>query len=157
MAIPADVEEKYRHAELLMCLPPNWPVSDEAFRDPRFGWPVRSLKFLARYPHAYSTWLVAGHTIPNGNPPAPLAPGTQQVALMLSFPILLGEDVHQLTTASGRVINFWSVISLYAEELELKLSEGTDALIERLGTAGLCDIVHPARPNVAAPRNPAGT
>ena len=28
-------------------------------------WPIQMLKFLARFPHEYKTWLGWGHTIPN--------------------------------------------------------------------------------------------
>src|SRR5687767_4018341 len=40
-----------RYAELLLCLPPDWPLTSEAFQNEANYWPVRWLKRLARLPH----------------------------------------------------------------------------------------------------------
>src|SRR5439155_11079655 len=64
------------YAELLLCLPPDWPLEQEDFKDEAKFWPVRLLKFLARLPHEYDTWLSFGHTVPHGDPPEPFADST---------------------------------------------------------------------------------
>jgi hypothetical protein len=56
--------------ELTLALPPTWPMDDAAWSDERHYWPVRLLKFLARLPHEYDTWLGDGPTIPNDDHPA---------------------------------------------------------------------------------------
>jgi hypothetical protein len=152
MCTPPELPEDWRRAELLMCLPADWDLSADVFEDERHYWPVRWLKTLARFPHQYGTWLGYGHTVPNGDPAEPLAPGTELAGLMVIPPLLLGDDVHQLTLADDRVVRFWSVLPLYAEEMDLKLRKGADDLLERLDRAGVTDLVDPARPNVARKR-----
>jgi hypothetical protein len=150
MHTPPELAEDWRRAELLMCLPSDWPLTEEAFRDERHYWPVRWLKTLARFPHQYATWLGYAHTVPNGDPPEPLGPGTEQSGLMVMPPLLLDEKVHALTTDSGQVIRFWSLLPLYSVEMDLKLRKGSETLLERLDRAGVTDLIDPDRPNVAA-------
>jgi predicted Zn finger-like uncharacterized protein len=40
-------------AELMVTLPADWQISEEAFEDENWYWPVRLLKMLARLPHEY--------------------------------------------------------------------------------------------------------
>ena len=150
MQTPPELAEDDRRAELLMCLPSEWPINDEAFRKDRFYWPVRWLKTLARFPHQWGTWLGYAHTIPNGDPAEPLGPGTKQAGLLLSVPSMLGDEVHRLGLADGRVVRFWSVVPVYKEEMDLKLEKGADALFERFDEVGVTDLIDPDRPNVAA-------
>src|SRR3954451_3591762 len=64
----ANGEELY--SELTMILPPSWPKPDTpGFRTPAGHWPYKLLNDLARLPHAFDTFLWAGHTVPNGDPP----------------------------------------------------------------------------------------
>src|SRR4051794_31433662 len=46
MAVPEGYE-CYRFAELMIHLPPDWPISPEALQDPDHFWPVRMLKQIA--------------------------------------------------------------------------------------------------------------
>jgi hypothetical protein len=50
MRLPPEVSDG-RYAELTLCLPAEWPLSVEAFKDESNYWPVRLLKDLARFPH----------------------------------------------------------------------------------------------------------
>jgi len=47
MTVPPDAEVS-DYAELVTCLPPDWPLTDEAFQDEYFYWPLGWMKFLAR-------------------------------------------------------------------------------------------------------------
>ena len=51
--------------------------------------------------------------------------------------------------SDGRVIRFWSLVPVYREEMDLKLKQGADALLERFDNAGITELVDPVRPNVA--------
>jgi suppressor of fused protein SUFU len=53
MAAPPELPET-RYAELMLRLPPDWPLEREAFEDESVYWPLRLLKFLARLPHEYA-------------------------------------------------------------------------------------------------------
>ena len=46
MAPPPDCSE-YAYAELMICLPPDWPLTDSALGDPNYSWPLEWIKLLA--------------------------------------------------------------------------------------------------------------
>lgn len=146
MAVPAE-QDSPPFAELMIHLPPDWPLSLEAFGDERNFWPVRWLKFLARMPHEYDTWVDAWHTMPNGAPPAPFAENTALCALMLTPPVFAPPEFAVLTTPAGKEIAFHEILPLHADELALKLDHGTDALIDRLDAGGVRPVVDPTRPS----------
>lgn len=138
-----------RYLELMLTLPAGWQLNQETVNNEQWYWPIRLLKYLARFPHHYQTWLGWGHTIPNGQPPDPLTEGTQ-LAGMLIFPsVLVPEPFHVLEVSPDKVIVFMAVYLLYAEELELKLNEGVEALMTRFYEANLTDLIDLTRPNVA--------
>jgi hypothetical protein len=147
MAVPPGAEP-LRHAELMMCLPPEWKVSEADWKDQANYWPIWWLKRLARFPHEYATWLGWGHTVPNGDPPEPFAAGTALCCMLLLTPVLAPEAFGQLDL-DGKVIHFYSLVPLYREEMELKLAEGTDALLKRFDEQGVSELLDPTRPNVA--------
>jgi hypothetical protein len=67
----------------------------------------------------------------------------------LTVPSLLGDDVHTLTLSDGRVIRFWNVVPLYAEEMQLKLQQGAQALFDRFKELGITEVIDPKRTNVS--------
>lgn len=151
MAAPAEMAH-YRHAELMLALPPDWPLSTETFEDESVYWPFRLLKMLARLPHEYDTWLWFAHTIPNGDPPEPYASGTQLCGAMIWPPALVPESFTELMLPDGRLIHFYGVIPIHADEMELKLKRGADELAERLADHRVTELLDPGRPSVVAPR-----
>ena len=149
MTVPEGAEE-YAHAELMICLPRDWPVSQEDFQDENNYWPVRLLKVLARLPHEYETWLGPGHTIPNGGEePVPYADNNRFVcALVLNPCLVLPADVSVLELPDGRKINFYAVWPLYQSEVDLKLTKGLDALLghfEKHRVTELLDLNRPGQ------------
>lgn len=148
MNVPEEMAE-WAFAELLVTLPASWPVSMEAFQDEANYWPVRWLKILARFPHEHGTWLGYGHTIPNGNPPGPLAPSTRLCGMMVVPPAGYSESFFRLPVSGEKTIHFWSLVPLYAEEMDFKLRNGADALLERMDRQGVTEVIDPSRPNVA--------
>lgn len=148
MIVPPGLED-VQYAELLMALPPNWEFSEGTLEDEVFSWPVRLLKYLARFPHLYQTWLGEGHTVPNGDPPEPLAPSTLLAGVICAPPLLYGPDFAQLTVNPDKTIHFLALVPLYAEEMDLKLAEGTDELLNRLDAHGVNELLDEQRVNVA--------
>jgi len=150
MTVPDGVPDDWRFAELLVNLPADWQLSQAAFEDERFYWPVRNLKMLARLPHMYATWLSYAHTVPNGDPPEPYASNTKLCGMILIPPLSLTGEIHRLERRGGQVIRFWNLLPLYAGEMELKLKKGEDELFKLLDQAEISDIVDVDRQNVAA-------
>ena len=149
MNVPEGYSE-CRFSELMISLPPDWPMSQESWKDEANYWPIRMLKFLSRFPHEYRTWLWAMHTIPNGNPPEPFAPNTRMTGVILLPPITLPQDFHQLAIDQDKTIHFHSVLPLHSDEMELKLKESAEALFDGFDRMRVSEVLNPARPSVIA-------
>jgi hypothetical protein len=140
--------DHHQYAELMVCLPPAWPISDAGFQDDNNYWPIRWLKMLARLPHEYNSWLGPAHTIPNGDPPTPLSSQTKMSGIMLLPSTIASADFKTLTMPSGTIVRFYSIIPLYQEEMNYKLNNGAEALLDKLNKEQVNEIIHLKRKNV---------
>jgi Suppressor of fused protein (SUFU). len=149
MNVPEGAED-YKLGELMICLPKDWKLSEQDFKDERNYWPFRWLKILARLPHEYDTWLGFGHTIPNGDPARPFADNTKLSCLMLSYPLLVDnlKEFYRLELADGRAINFYSVLPLYREEMDFKLKHSAEDLLDKFDEHGVNELLETDRKNV---------
>jgi hypothetical protein len=144
-------------AELLIALPGDWPFSDEAFEElgEDAWWPFRWLKELARLPISYDTFLGPGHTVPNGDPPEPLTENCHFAGFMVVPQLVAAEEADVLEDGEKQV-SFYQLIPLFADELEYKLQEGSDALLELLNEflseAHVGQLADPTRPSVVGSR-----
>jgi len=147
MQVP-DGAEEYQYTELMICLPPTWKLSEEAFKDERNYWPVRALKTTARFPHEYNTWLYMGHTLVNGNPAQPYSEDTRFQGMFVWVPDV--EDkagFFNLEMNSEKVVHFYTLIPLYGEELDYKVKHGEEELLNKLNKIGVTDVLNPTRKN----------
>jgi hypothetical protein len=151
MTVPEGADE-YRYAELMICLPPTWSLSDEELKDETNYWPVGLLKILARLPHEYDTWLGPGHTMPNGDPPEPYATNTALCCALLLTPMTTPDAFHRLEISAEKVINFYAVFPLYKKEMDLKLAKGAEGLFEGFEKHQVTEVLNVNRPNVARSR-----
>src|SRR5579872_2254400 len=102
--------------ELMITLPPSWHLNQESLKDENWYWPIHLLKFLAHFPHKNQTWLGFGHTMPNGDPPAPFGTNTALCGAILLPPVSVPQDFFRLKTGEKEII-FFSVVPLYKEEM----------------------------------------
>jgi hypothetical protein len=147
MNVPEGME-KFSRAELLIALPRDWPLDQESLKDEANYWPVRWLKMIGRLPHEYKTWVGWGHTIPNGDPPEPIA-NTGFVGAMLTPPYELPQDFFQFRARSGDTISFYVLTPLYKEEMDLKLKKGADEIEKRFEKRRIGFVLDTERVNVA--------
>lgn len=150
---PAPDTEGCEYAELMLCLPPTWPIALQAgqvetFDDETNFWPIRWLKRLARFPHEYDTWLWWGHSLPNGDPPQPFAPNTRLSGVLLSSPVLAPPEFAALPVNGDKTIHFFSVVPLYPEEMNYKLSLGAESLLDKLDRSGISELLEVDRKSV---------
>lgn len=152
MSLPEEIadREDLKYAELYMLLPGSWDLGGEGVNPKdlpyeRF-WPVQLLKFLARFPHVYQTWLGWGHSIPNGPDYTPICEGVGFGGAVLSQPSL----VPPLKTDSGKNITFYMLIPAYKEEIEYKLKYGMEGLSQRFAEGKLPMVLDVHRPNLCA-------
>jgi len=136
------------YAELSIALPPTWPVSMEAFGDERFSWPLRLLKRLGRMPHEGRTYFCAGHSV-HGDRRHPYGPDTRLCASLLVSPLTAPDEFDEFSVGGGRSVRILGVLPLHAEELDVKLRHGLQALLDLIDRSGLTDVVDPRRRSLA--------
>jgi hypothetical protein len=151
MSVPKDVDST-RYMELMVTLPESWKIDDESFKDEKWYWPVRQLKFLARFPHKYETWLAWGHTIPNGDPAEPFADNTDLSGSIILPSVNVPDEFGSLEISNDKTIEFYSIVPLYEEEMNLKLNKGSDPLLDKFDRYGISDLIITDRKNVAKKR-----
>ena len=152
MTLPEEVQEPelYRRAELYLFLPGHWqlgkPGDSATDIPPAYYWPLQLIKFLARFPHEYKTWLGWGHTMPNGPGYAPLCDGTGMGGVVLTAT----GGIPPLRTEDGATVNFYMVLPAYREEIEYKLRYGMEKLEERFTQGRVSLVWDMQRPNLCA-------
>lgn len=149
MTLPAGCDLP-SYAELLLCLPSDWPLEQADFKLEANYWPIRLLKFMARVPHEYQTWLSFGHTVPHGDPPKPYDQSTEMCCALIVPPLLFDERFELLALSDDKVIQFSAVIPIYREEMDFKLKHGTEELLRRFSATGISELLDPSRPNVCS-------
>jgi hypothetical protein len=149
MTVPNGLE-RFRFAELLLCLPASWPMGNEAFKRPENYWPIHGLKMLARFPHQYRTWLGFGHTMPNGNPSVPFAANTKMDGWMLAQPFTVSKDFWNLQVSEDKLIWFYSLLPLFPDEMELKLKTNAETILSRFEKAKYSELIDLSRKSVAS-------
>jgi len=137
-------QEPYARAELVIALPPDWPLEQSALEDERNWWPLRLLQNLSHMPLATGTWLGFGDTIPHGEP---YAENTSLCCALLLPPVWTPDGFAALT-AGEHTIQFLGVYVLHPDELQYKLDHGTEAMFERLRQGQVTELVDVTRPSV---------
>lgn len=135
------------YAELFIKLPASWDIGaigDGDVPDSVF-WPIGTLKSVARLPHEYKTWIGPLHTIPNGDPPQPLASNTQLCCAMTVFPWLESESFSTIAMPDGREVSVYGLVALLKDEVDYKLKRGGEALMDRYLRAGFSDVLDVSR------------
>jgi hypothetical protein len=140
------------YAELFLCLPPSWKLSNEDLKSSRYYWPVRALRFLARFPHQFDTWLWHSHTVPNGDPPAPFDTSTNHSSFIILRPTLMPPEFHKLKVSAEKTVHFFAVVPLYADELAVKLQKGAEAIEVALAQNGYSELIDVNRKSAFAPK-----
>lgn len=142
-------------AELCILLPSTWNIPADpadlaaAFEEENVYWPIRWLKMLARFPHEYGTWLGFGHTIPNGEDAEPFADNTELGCMLLLTALSLPEEFQTLVVSPEKTVQFYTLYPIYREEMDLKMAQGADALIDRFEACDIGDVLDLTRPNTA--------
>lgn len=148
MSTPEGCED-FRYSELMICLPKDWPMEEKEFDKNENYWPVYWLKYLARFPHQYETWLSWGHTIPNGDPAEPVGPNVGFTGMMLTRPMAVSKDFWTLEIREDKRIEFFALFPLYTNEMDLKLKKGAEAIEELFEKNQITEVLNPTRPNLS--------
>jgi hypothetical protein len=138
-----------RFAELMICLPRNWPLSRKALEKDRSSWPLFWMRLLARAPHEHKIWIGAEHTIPNGDPPETLGEGVDFCCWMFREPKTTPTEFTSLES-DKRLIRFYGLVPIYRDEMEFALEHGHESLAARLDAANVTELLDIERPSVGA-------
>lgn len=131
--------EKYQYGELAIILPRDWDLSQNGLKDPNNYWPILWLKNLARIPKQHDTWLCYGHSIPNGSPSKPIA-NTAFEGVVIIDSITLPEDFQEMQLGADSLY-IYTVIPVFPEEMQYKINNGIDKLLDAFSDAKIPDIV----------------
>ena len=92
---------------------------------------IKLVRFFARYPSKYETWLGHGHTMPNGSPATPLFENSVLVGCVLSYTIVSPDNqVSEKLIIEGYPVEFLWVIPLTEAEIAHKLKYGFESLLD---------------------------
>jgi hypothetical protein len=118
MNVPAGTDASRRVELIFYCTEPKQEYVD-------------TMRGLAHFPHDQKTWIGAYHTIPNGNPPAPLW-GTATLDTILLLPPLVKADqsLQNDLILAGEGVSFLWIVPVTTPECNLKLAKGVNALLE---------------------------
>ena len=145
MNVPAELaDDSLEYAEYVLYLPPNWNIRSSDSVD---YWPIGMLKTIARLPVSCDTWLGYEHTIQANADASPVAENTE----LNSFLLLPGLDAAgnrcDFRLNEEKYMRFYQVMPLYQEELDFKMTYGTEALLERFPAEEFPPIIRPDRKN----------
>jgi hypothetical protein len=135
MKVPAGTDAPKRVELIFYCAEPKQEFAD-------------TMRWLAHFPHDQKTWIGAFHTIPNGNPPAPLW-GTAALDTILLLPPLVKSDqtLQDDLVLAGEGVNLIWIVPITTRECSLKLAKGANALLELFSKNRHPYIFDPNRPS----------
>ena len=137
----------FQYAEMMIQLPPDWPVLEEdQEKAAQTYWPIGWLKRAARLPMSMDTWLGVGHTVQFSEPDEEIESGG--FAGMLIMPGTGPEGFAEIAMSDGRVVNVLMIVPLYRDELDFAVEEGVEALLEKMDAAQLWPVVEVGRKSV---------
>jgi uncharacterized protein len=127
--------------ELNLLLPPKWPLTAVALKNPKKNWPIKWFKMVVAELQAAKAWPDQPVLYSNDGP---LSPDTKLCGWVLLEAV--GQTVH---APDYRWIDVHTLFPVYAEEMELVRKSGTEELVNRFGDMDIPLSLDLNRPNVA--------
>lgn len=146
MNVPKDIDSS-EFTEIMILLPKDWNLNYESFSDERNYWPIRIMKEIMMTPHKHNTWFGNGHSFGHENDNE-LAEGIGFNSVMLAHSMELSNDFTQIEIEENKVIDIYTLIPLYKEELEFKKQNSASDLLEKFDKFEIEEIVKVGRKNV---------
>ncbi len=152
MAVPEN-QTAPAHLELMIGLPRGWPPLDEStITDARYNGPLNLLRTLARLPFESSSWLGAGHIVPNGDPLRPYGEFVPFNGVLLLPPLLTPAGFGSWFPRPAVRTDILAVIPLFAEEIQAAERRGLPWLLRKLDQANVTEQLDPERRNCGKSR-----
>ena len=144
MTLPNGIDEKYGRAEIIFYI-----ASDETKKyQTEKPWYVKAMSFYAHFPFNYKTWLAFSHTLPNGDPPAPVVEGSKLTTALFLPAIFEPKEFVKEFKLGNETVNFLWLSFLSDKETEFKLKYGYDKLTAKLNQDNFPRVFNPFRPPI---------
>ena len=119
--------------ELVLLLPPSWPLDQASWNDERHYWPFRWLKWVARHHYETGRWLGPGHLLLHGDPPSPIEVSTCCDSVLLAPPAALPPAFARVALPDERNVQLLALYFLTPEERAALEAQGYEAFANSLG------------------------
>ncbi len=134
-----------RYGELVICLPADWPLDEDALSDDSAAWPLEMLRALGRLPHLHEVAYDFGLCTDDRALPFAQAATTGFSAVLLAPPVTVPDAFWCLDAGNGKIIDFFGIVMLYPQELAFARFEGVVALARKLDALKVTELVQPKR------------
>ena len=131
-------------AELVIFLPSHWNI--KGIKDVDY-WPIRMMKQIGRLPILCNTWIGEGHSIASEEG-KPYAENTKLNSCFLLCARAEDGAAQSVLLPSGKKVRFYQIVPAYREEMDYKLENGCNALVQRMIENGVDMVIDPNRKNV---------
>ncbi|MBD3194432.1 MAG: hypothetical protein GF317_05205 [Candidatus Lokiarchaeota archaeon] len=137
-----------RFAELMIKLPPDWPMPEGKIEENDYSWPFEELISLIRYVHNNKEWFWVNHTM-GGRNKNTFSENTELTGWLFTFPKgNIPKEFNSLKVNRHKAIYFLQLIPLYYEEIQYAIEHETEALLNLFGKNEISDYVDIKRKNV---------
>ena len=146
MNVPRELKSyKLEYAEYVIFLPKEWDIKSDK---EEYYWAIRQLKNIARLPINTDSWLAYGHTITANEDYSPVAENTEFNSFVLINSINKNNEiVNPLKIGLFKQINFYQMFPLYREEVDYKMENSLEELINKFSDEDLDPVVNINRIN----------
>jgi hypothetical protein len=110
---------------------------------------ANTVRQFAKLVHLQPIAVAPGHTVAFSHDPAPVFPGSKQVAFAFMAPRLPSDGFDTLDLASGERIRFFAPVPIDRPEFDAASEKGVAVLSAALVRAGVTEMLHFDRPSVA--------
>jgi hypothetical protein len=136
----AETADGKKFAELIMKLPANWDVSEEALSDMTKNWPFRMMLKTAHLGHKFQGKYVDETTvIPSGNPNDAILYFNGNTELS-SVMLCKSEDIPQLKVDNEMTIDFFALVPITEKETDVVKKIGSLAVMKMLPKGDIVDL-----------------
>lgn len=134
MRLPQGIGQEAARAELVLYVSEPTPEY------------IELLRAFAHYPHDCRTWLGPGHTVPNGDPPAPFFPGSSLTTMLFLEPVLSPDDsLAELLHLEHDPLRLLWPVPISTSECRVKQECGLGALLQLFDRMDHPVVVNPRR------------
>ena len=133
MTVPENIEDRedLLFAELMILIPKDIDLAQVHTGKKKNDWLISMLKYTARFPHHYDTFLSVGHTIQATADLEPYSDETDFVASIVLPSVTFDEDFTEFMCGENK-INIYGLFPLYKNELEFKIKNGYSKFVDLL-------------------------